>query len=166
MSSPANPQNEVPAVGFLAGVSAEHRAFLACFGRFIRPLPGEVIIREGDAQESLYTILGGTLHVTTGADDGRQVLLATLGAGDSFGEVSLFDPGRASATAVARSSGLIWKLSRDELNAFLAADALAGVSVLQGLLQQACSRIRKMNEKVTDAEQRASFSHFPGPNPQ
>ena len=65
-----------------------------------------------------------------------------------------------SLIVVSRSPGLIWVLSREELNAFLEADALAGVAVLQGLLHQASSRIRHMNDNLADAEQRASFHHF------
>ena len=159
MPSSVTPESELPAIGFLAEVSHEHRAFLACFGRFLRPQNDEIIIKQGDSQESLYMILAGTLHIITSAD-GRPMLLANLGEGDSFGEVNLFDPGTASATAIARSTGLIWTLSRAELAAFLEADAVAGVAVLQGLLHQASSRIRHMNEKLTDAEQRASFHHF------
>jgi CRP-like cAMP-binding protein len=157
--SPFPPESELPAIGFLAEVSPEHRAFLACFGRFLRPQTDDVIIKEGDSQESLFMILAGTLHIITTTDD-RPMLLASLGEGDSFGEVNLFDPGTASATAIARSSGLIWVLSRSELAAFLEADPVAGVSVLQGLLHQNASRIRHMNEKLADAEQRASFHHF------
>ncbi len=159
MNSQATPESELPAVGFLADVSSEHRAFLACFGRFIRPQTDDVLIKEGDSQEALYMILAGTLHIITTAD-GRPMLLASLHEGDSFGEVNLFDPGTASATAVSRSPGLIWALSRQELHAFLEADPLAGVAVLQGLLHQASSRMRHMNEKLADAEQRASFHHF------
>jgi CRP/FNR family cyclic AMP-dependent transcriptional regulator len=156
-SSPS--ESELPAVGFLANVSSEHRSFLACFGKFIRPQSSDVLIKEGDPQESLYMILSGTLHIISESGT-RQMLLASLGEGDSFGEVNLFDPGTASASAVARSIGLIWTLSRQELDAFLLADAVAGVAVLQGLLNQNASRIRHMNEKLADAEQRASFHHF------
>jgi CRP-like cAMP-binding protein len=159
MLSESSPESELPAIGFLADVSPEHRAFLACFGRFLRPQADDVIIQEGDSQESLHMILSGTLHILT-TTDGRPMLLATLGQGDSFGEVNLFDPGTASATAIARGPGLIWALSRAELAAFLEADPVAGVAVLQGLLHQASSRIRHMNEKLADAEQRASFHHF------
>lgn len=159
MPDDLSPESQLPAIGFLSEVSTEHRAFLACFGRFLRPQAGDVLIKEGDDQESLYMILTGTLHiVSSGAD--RQMLLASLGEGDCFGEVNLFDPGTASASAVFRSSGLVWVLSREELKAFLEADTAAGVAVLQGLLHQASSRIRHMNEKLADAEQRASFHHF------
>jgi CRP/FNR family transcriptional regulator, cyclic AMP receptor protein len=160
-----SPESQLPAVGFLADVSSEHRAFLACFGRFLRPTSGDVLIKEGDPQESLYMILSGILHIIADGAD-RQMLLATLGEGDSFGEVNLFDPGTASASAVSRSTGLVWVLSREELKAFIEADPAAGVAVLQGLLHQASSRIRHMNEKLADAEQRASFHHFWTTRPQ
>ena len=165
MSPEYSPESELPAVGFLADVSPEYRAFLACFGRFLRPKSGDLLIKEGDPQESLYMILSGKLHIISeGAD--RQMLLAALGEGDSFGEVNLFDPGTASASAVFRSDGLVWVLSRDELKTFLEADPAAGVSVLHGLLHQASSRIRQMNEKLADAEQRASFQQFWTTRPQ
>lgn len=153
MSQSSTPVSELPAVGFLADVSSEHRSFLACFGKFLRPRSGEVMIEEGDAQESLYVILSGTLHIVTSSGD-RPVLLAAFGEGDSIGEINLFDPATASATAVMRSSGLVWAVSREEFEAFVAADPAAGVEVMRGLLGQVARRIRSMNEKLTSAEQR------------
>src|SRR6187431_3017596 len=159
MQPAPSPATELPAVGFLTEVSSEHRAFLACFGKFLRPENGEVLISEGDAQESLYVILSGTLHIVASADE-RPVLLASFGEGDSIGEINLFDPATASATAIIRNAGLIWTLSRDELEAFLEADPVAGVSVMRGLLRQVAKRIRSMNEKLATAEQRASIQNF------
>lgn len=159
MPQSSSPVSELPGVGFLSDVSSEHRAFLACFGKFLRPQSGDVLIAEGDAQESLYLILSGTLHIVASADD-RPVLLAAFGEGDSIGEINLFDPATASATAIVRSSGVIWSLSRDELEAFLEADPAAGVMVMRGLLRQVAKRIRSMNEKLATAEQRASIQNF------
>jgi CRP-like cAMP-binding protein len=159
MNEPSTSASELPAIGFLADVSSEHRSFLACFGKFLRPQSGDILIAEGDAQESLYVILSGTLHIVSSPGD-RQMLLASFGEGDSIGEINLFDPATASATAVVRSSGLIWSLSREEFEAFLAADPAAGVAVMKGLLRQVAKRIRSMNEKLATAEQRASFHNF------
>ena len=159
MNDPSTPVSELPAIGFLAEVSSEHRSFLACFGRFLRPQNGDILIQEGERQESFYTILAGTVHIVSAAND-RQMLLATLGEGDSIGEINLFDPATASATAVSRGNSFVWSLSREELDAFLEADPAAGVSVLRGLLRQLSRRIRSMNEKLATAEQRASFHNF------
>lgn len=146
-------------MGFLADVSSEHRSFLACYGKFLRPQSGDVLIQEGDRQESLYVILSGTLHVVA-ASPGRQVLLASFGEGESLGEINLFDPATASATAITRNPGLVWQITRAEFDDFLAADPAAGIPVLRGLLRQVAKRIRGMNEKVATAEQRASFHNF------
>jgi len=159
MNDPSTSLSELPAIGFLAEVSSEHRSFLACFGRFLRPAVGDILIHEGDTQESLYVILSGTLHIVTGSSD-RQILLATLGTGDSIEEINLFDPAAASATAIIRNSGLIWALTREELDSFQAADPAAAASVLRGLLCQVSKRIRKMNEKLATAEQKTSLHNF------
>lgn len=147
---------ELPAIGFLADLSAENRSFLACFGKYHRPEPGDVLIAEGAPQDSLYVILTGKLHIVSAASD-RPMLLAALGAGDSIGEVNLFDPGTASASAVVKTSALVWSLSRSELDAFLEADPAIGVAVLRGLLAQVCKRIRTMNEKLTTQKERAAI---------
>jgi CRP-like cAMP-binding protein len=159
MNQPSAPISELPGIGFLAEVSSEHRSFLACFGRFLRPQPGDVLITEGDRQDALYVVLSGNLHIVSNFAD-RPALLASLGEGDSIGEINLFDPATASATAVCRASGLVWSLSRDELNSFLEADPGAGVSVLRGLLCQVAKRIRSMNEKLATAEERSSLHNY------
>lgn len=165
MPQSSSPISELPDVGFLSEVSSEHRAFLACFGKFLRPQSGDVLIAEGDAQESLYLVLSGTLHIVASADE-RPVLLASFGAGESIGEINLFDPATASATAVVRAGGVIWSLSREELEAFLTADPEAGVSVMRGLLRMVAKRIRSMNAKLATVEQRASIHNFWTTNPQ
>ena len=157
MTQPSQSMTELPAIGFLADLPAEHRSFLACFGKYHRPEAGDVIIAEGDPQDSLYVILTGKLHIVTNTSE-RPMLLAALGAGDSIGEVNLFDPGTASASVVVKASGLVWSLSRSELDAFLEADPAIGVAVLRGLLAQVCKRIRTMNEKLATQSERASIN--------
>jgi CRP-like cAMP-binding protein len=150
MNSPSSPLPEIPAVGFLAEVSPEHRAFLTGFGKFHRRTNGEVFIHEGSPQESLSLVLVGKLHVLTSLTS-NPLRLAELGEGDVIGEINLFDPATASATVVARDDCLIWSMSRDELKVLIEADCEAGHSVMWGLLRQLSRRIRQMNEKLVEA---------------
>lgn len=156
MTQPSSSMTELPAIGFLADLSSEHRSFLACFGKYHRPENGDVLIAEGEPQDSLYVILSGKLHIVTNTAE-RPILLAALGSGDSIGEVNLFDPGTASASVVVKTSAVVWSLSRSELDAFLEADPGIGVEVLRGLLAQVCKRIRTMNEKLTTNNERAEI---------
>lgn len=156
---------ELPALGFLSQVSSEHRSFLACFGKYHRPDSGTILITEGEKQDSLYIILHGNLHIVT-ETEGRQVLIASLGAGEAIGEVNLFDPGNASASVIVRSPSLIWSLTREELEAFIDSDPEACISVFRGLLAQISRRIRSMNEKLANADVKSSLHNYWATNEQ
>ena len=58
--------------------------------------PGQDIVREGDDGDGFYIVSGGRCRVHRHGND-----LAELGAGDYFGELSLFDPAPRSATVTA-----------------------------------------------------------------
>lgn len=150
---------ELPGLGFLVGLKLSHREFLASFGEYVRVKNGEIVIEEGAAQNNLYLILSGMLHVVTTAGN-RSLLIATLGAGDSLGEVNLFDPASASASVIARSDCLIWRITNDQLKMFFAADPEAGLDLMQGLLRLSARRIRAMNAKLVDSEEKSSFHDF------
>lgn len=154
----SSPLPEIPALGYLTEVSQEHRAFLTGFGKFIRTTDGQLLIRQGASQDVLYLVLSGTLHITADAD-GRKVLLTALAAGDSIGEINLFDPGTASADVTSRGDCLIWGISRSELDALFEADPMAGISMMKGLLRQTSAKVRKMNEKLLTIEKNL-IHHF------
>ncbi len=49
------------------------------------------IIYQGDKSDSLYFILDGSVSVVIEDNEGRELVLAYLNAGDFFGEMGLFD---------------------------------------------------------------------------
>lgn len=157
--SSSSPLPELPAIGFLADVESSHRAFLASYGRFVRPGSGEFLIEEGKSQNSLYLVLSGMLHVVTNATE-RPILVAQLGAGDSLGEINIFDPAAASATVIARSECLIWCLSSEELESFYEADPVAGLAFTKGLLKISSKRIRALLAKLVDSQEITSVHSF------
>ncbi len=62
---------------------------------------GEVILREGDAADTLYILLAGQAKVYLRDDANREVILNTFGPGDFFGEIPLFDHAPRSANVAA-----------------------------------------------------------------
>jgi len=62
---------------------------------------GEVILREGDAADTLYILLAGQAKVYLRDDANREVILNTFGPGDFFGEIPLFDQEPRSANVAA-----------------------------------------------------------------
>jgi hypothetical protein len=66
---------------------------------------GDVLFHEGDSGDKLYIVLDGKVKLGRSSSDGRENLLAILGPGQMFGELSLFDPGPRSATVTAVPRG-------------------------------------------------------------
>ena len=63
------------------------------------------IIYEGDSSDTLYYIVSGSVSVVLEDDDGKEVVVAYLNAGDFFGEMGLFETtGERSAWVRARSA--------------------------------------------------------------
>jgi CRP/FNR family cyclic AMP-dependent transcriptional regulator len=70
---------------------------------------GTSIITAEQPGEAVYIILAGTVKIHIEQTDGRDVVLAIVGAGDTLGEMSLLDSAGRSASAVAlESSLLLW----------------------------------------------------------
>nr|XP_034824563.1 cyclic nucleotide-gated cation channel beta-3-like [Maniola hyperantus] len=82
-------------------------------------LPGDVVVRRGDVGHEMYIVKCGECYVLS--PDEREVL-ATLGEGSVFGEISLLGiNGLRRRTATVRSRGYssLFALSRNDLDAAL-----------------------------------------------
>lgn len=68
---------------------------------------GDVILNEGSTGNFMYVITEGEASVAKKGPDGKPADLATLGAGDSFGEMSLVDSDLRSASVSALSDCIL-----------------------------------------------------------
>ncbi len=70
---------------------------------------GTSIVTAEQPGEAVYIILVGTVKIHIEQADGRDVVLALIGAGDTLGEMSLLDSAGRSASAIAlEDSFLLW----------------------------------------------------------
>src|SRR3954470_17913044 len=92
----------------------------------------EELFAEGDRGDRLYVILEGKIKLGRTSADGRENLLAILGPGEMFGELSLFDPGPRSATVTAVTDASFASLSHEDLLRWLEGRPV----VARGLLAQ------------------------------
>jgi CRP-like cAMP-binding protein len=115
---------------------------------------GEIIFQEGEPGDRLYVILEGKVKLGRSSNDGRESLLAILGPGEMFGELSLFDPGPRTSTAAALTDAVILALSNEQLRPWLAGRPEVAAALLQALAR----RLRRTNEAMADLV----FSDVPG----
>ena len=104
-----------------------------------------IIVREGDRAESLQIVLSGQVKVFVSGDDGREVVLTTMGPGNYFGEMMLDDELR-SASIMTLEPCRVAVVSRDVFRDFLAHHPDASLALIRNLI----GRIRAMNERFRD----------------
>lgn len=75
--------------------------------------PGQDVVTEGDLGQRLYVVQQGEAEVLHEDEDGGRTLLATLGPGDHFGEIAVFEGSRRSATVRARTRLEVLSLGRE-----------------------------------------------------
>ncbi|MHB8452104.1 MAG: Crp/Fnr family transcriptional regulator [Mycobacteriales bacterium] len=107
---------------------------------------GELIFSEGDQGDTVYLILTGKIKIIRTALDGRENLLAVLGPGEVFGELSLFDPGPRTASARALEDTALAALSHANLDAWLRTEPQVGALLLKVLAR----RLRRTNDAMAD----------------
>jgi CRP/FNR family cyclic AMP-dependent transcriptional regulator len=115
---------------------------------------GAVLFSEGEPGDKLYVIESGRLKLGHTAPDGRESIIAVLGEGEMLGELSLFDPGPRTATAVAVTSSRVLSMGHDALLPWLVGRPDLAVSLLAALAR----RLRRTNEALADLV----FSDVPG----
>lgn len=81
---------------------------------------GTVIIRQGEEADALFIIVKGRARVVREDRSGTHVPVATLGAGQFFGEMALLAGGSRSASVVAESDLDVLILDRDGLRGVIA----------------------------------------------
>jgi CRP-like cAMP-binding protein len=115
---------------------------------------GEVLFHEGQPGDQLFLIIEGKVKLGHASADGRESLMAVLGPGEMFGELSLFDPGPRAASATALTEARVVRLDNAQLMPWLAGRPEVAASLLQALAR----RLRRTNEAMADLV----FSDVPG----
>jgi signal transduction histidine kinase len=87
-------------VPFFSRLSDQDLQKLISMGETISLRVNQVVYQEGDESESMFVILDGRVRIYKVDDRGRDLELATLAAGDFFGELALLDSQPRSATVV------------------------------------------------------------------
>ncbi|MCK9532936.1 MAG: cAMP-activated global transcriptional regulator CRP [Gammaproteobacteria bacterium] len=104
------------------------------------------IIYAGDKPETLYYIVKGSVSVLIEEEQGREMVLAYLNAGDFFGEMGLFSDATRSAWVRTRSECELAEISYVHFRQLAQEDP----EILFQLAGQMAARLRNTSRKVSD----------------
>ncbi|HEX8252116.1 MAG TPA: cyclic nucleotide-binding domain-containing protein [Thermoanaerobaculia bacterium] len=125
----------------------EERARIESIGEERRVAEGTLLIRAGDADSTLFAIEDGHLDII-GTDDGRQTVLATVGAGDVIGEVSFIDDSPRTVSVRAREDTTVRAWDKRTLSEGLAFDPQLLAKFSVAMSELLVERLRDMSRRV------------------
>ncbi|RAV33300.1 CRP-like cAMP-activated global transcriptional regulator GlxR [Corynebacterium heidelbergense] len=115
---------------------------------------GTTIFNEGEPGDRLYIIVSGKVKLARHAADGRENLLTVMGPSDMFGELSIFDPGPRTSSAVCVTDVRAATMDSAMLHAWIGAHP----AISEQLLRVLARRLRRTNNSLADL----IFTDVPG----
>ena len=105
---------------------------------------GRTIVSEGEPSQSMYILLAGRAKVQRSDSEGKEVILAVLGSGEFFGEMSLIDDSPRSASVITLESCEFMAVSKDAFKTMLQQSPEVSMAVMRGLVR----RLREADKKI------------------
>ena len=135
---------KLPQRSLLHILSEAELAQLLQTARLSQAAKGEVLLRQGDAGDSLIILLEGQARVTIYTANGREIVLEYAGAGAVLGEVALLDGGDRTASEIAMGPVRYLVIGRTAFEALLAANHQIALRIMREL----ALRLRAANQTI------------------
>ena len=139
--------------GFLAGMREDEIAIVLGYTQARRYDPGEVAVRRGDQDRTLYVITTGRFEVSVPAAKG-PLRLSLLKRGDIFGELAFFDGESRSADVVALESAGALVLTTAGFERLRVAKPQLALRLALDLGRVLSGRLREMNRRAVATQSR------------
>jgi CRP/FNR family cyclic AMP-dependent transcriptional regulator len=103
-----------------------------------------VVIQKGDESGVLYVVISGRLKVSVADEQGKEVILNTLGSGDYFGELAILGDMPRTATVVSLEDSNLLTLSRTAFLELVREQPDVALAVIRNLT----ARVAQLTEQV------------------
>jgi len=137
-------------VKILAAMTDEQLERFAKFMELEKVEAWTEVVKQGETGNTMYLILDGEFRVRVKID-GKETILTTLGVGEFFGDISLFDHGPRSADVVANKDGVVLKVSSDAFDRMAAEAPNLATPFLLAVGKTLAARIRHDNKRYSDS---------------
>lgn len=137
-------------VRLLAELTPSELQALAVRLRELELRRGEILFREGEPGEEMFFVRRGTIIISKGVTTSLDEVLARLGPGEFFGEMSLFDGAPRSATARAETDTELLALDQRGFQDFVTASPRVTALFFHAYGQAVIERLRGTTNLVAE----------------
>jgi CRP/FNR family transcriptional regulator, cyclic AMP receptor protein len=107
------------------------------------------VCKQGEHGKDMFVVRSGEVAVVRDGESGRRVRMVRLGQGEFFGEMTLIDPQRRSATIIVEQNAVLYALGNRDLYNLFQQDVNGYVMILQNLCRELSRRLRTTNARLT-----------------
>jgi CRP-like cAMP-binding protein len=111
---------------------------------------GEILFRQGDPGDEMFLIREGSVLVSKPVIGRAEQVLAHLGPGEFFGEMSLFDQAPRSASVQAETETVMLCLDRDSVHSLIRTSPAAAAAFFYRLAEVFIRRLRETGDLVAE----------------
>ena len=132
---------------------------IAPLTRCLRFARGETVVVEGDAGQAMFQVVNGSLEVLKQMPGGEDKVVAQLGEGVVFGEMSVFSEEPRSATVRAQRECVLLEIERDDLRPLLEGNPQLVDSLAQ-LISERRAQLNKLSQASKEAQGNQLLMHM------
>ena len=114
--------------------------------------PEEYVFKRHAPGEGMFIILSGAVKIIVGETSCNSQVLPELSNGDFCGEMALLEDEVRSAAAIATDHSRLLGFFRSDLQILIERKPALGNKILQNLSKVVCTRLRKTNELLIQAQ--------------
>ena len=116
---------------------------------------GAVLVNEGDDTDALYVLTAGRVKAFLSDEEGKEVVLNTMSAGEYFGELVL-DGGPRSASVMALEPCRIFVVPRRDVEQLIESNP----AFARDLMHKLIGRVRSLTDRVRDLTLKDVYGRF------
>jgi CRP/FNR family cyclic AMP-dependent transcriptional regulator len=108
---------------------------------------GELLIKEGDSDQSLFILVSGNLAVNNANSEGKEAVVYTMKAGECAGTRAFVDRTPRKATLRAIGNTTVYTLTPDDFETLVDIHPRLAYKVMRALFRITHSNLMRMNQE-------------------
>lgn len=120
---------------------------LMAHSQMIRYGEEEMIIHQGDINQSFYAVVEGSVKVTVEGESGESYI-CTIGDGEVFGEAGIFLKVKRTANVISCTDSCIFKIDRHDMLTFIKKHPRAGNQIFMIIIYSLLRKLKEVNREL------------------